>query len=142
MDLLSCFKVWQLSFIFWLFGITRCDKQFCYKLWLLLLQSVSGVAQCDRLLLQSASGIAKCDRPYYKVHQVLQCVTVITKGDVTPLLHQILFQFYMFYIVIIKVCEQLPHLSIILPWHVIFPASCYQGVWNSCHTSVSFFHDM
>ena len=37
----------------------------------------------DRLLLQSASGIRRCDRLYYKVHQVLQSVTVITKWYVT-----------------------------------------------------------
>ena len=41
------------------------------------------ITKCDRLLLQSASGITKCDRLYYKVRQVLQSVTVITKWDVT-----------------------------------------------------------
>ena len=35
------------------------------------------------MLLQSASGITKCDRIYYKVRQVLQSATVITKWDVT-----------------------------------------------------------
>ena len=39
---------------------------------------------CDRLLLQSASGITKYERLYYKVHQALQSVTVITRGGVTP----------------------------------------------------------
>ena len=45
----------------------------------LLLQSASGITKCGRLSLQSASGITKCDRLYYKVRQVLQSVTVITK---------------------------------------------------------------
>ena len=51
----------------------------------LLLQSSSGITKCDRLLLQSGSGITKCDKLYYKVHQALQSVTVITKWDVTVL---------------------------------------------------------
>ena len=42
------------------------------------------MTKCDRLLLKSASGITKCDRRYYKVRQVLQRATVITKWDVTP----------------------------------------------------------
>ena len=37
------------------------------------------ITKCDRLLLQSALGITKCDRLYYKVRQVLESVTVITK---------------------------------------------------------------
>ena len=37
------------------------------------------ITKCDRLLIQSASGITKCGRLYYKVHQVLQSATVITK---------------------------------------------------------------
>ena len=41
------------------------------------------ITKCDRLLLQNASGITKCDRIYYKVRQVLQSATVITKWDVT-----------------------------------------------------------
>ena len=44
------------------------------------------ITKCDRLLLQSASGITKCDRLYYKVRQVLQSVTVITKWGVTDIL--------------------------------------------------------
>ena len=44
-----------------------------------LLQSALGFTNCDGLLLQSASGITKCDRLYYKVRQVLQSATVITK---------------------------------------------------------------
>ena len=48
-----------------------------YKVW----QS-NFITKCDRLLLQSASGITKCDRLYYKVRQVLQSVTVVTKWDV------------------------------------------------------------
>ena len=40
------------------------------------------IIKCDRLLLQSASGTAKSNRIYYKVRQVLQSVTVITKWDV------------------------------------------------------------
>ena len=59
-------------------GITKCDRS--------LLQSMSGITKCDRSLLQSASGIksasgiiqsvADC---YYKVRQVLQSATAITK---------------------------------------------------------------
>ena len=41
------------------------------------------ITKCDRLLLQNASGITKCNRIYYKVRQVLQSATVITKWDVT-----------------------------------------------------------
>ena len=56
---------------------------------IILLQSVT--IQFHRLFLhisyykvrQSASSITKCDRLYYKVHQVLQSATVITKWDVT-----------------------------------------------------------
>ena len=44
------------------------------------------ITKCYRLLLQSASGITKCDRLYYKVRQVLQSVTVITKWGVTDIL--------------------------------------------------------
>ena len=51
--------------------MTKCDR--------LLLQGASGITKCDRLLLQSESGIAKCDKLYYKVRQLLQRVTVITK---------------------------------------------------------------
>ena len=51
--------------------ITKCDR--------LLLQSASGITKCDKLLLHYASGITKNDRLYYKVRQVLQSVTVITK---------------------------------------------------------------
>ena len=58
-------KVQQINFI------TKHDR--------LLLQSASGITKCDRLLLQSGSGITKCDKLYYKVRQVLQSVTVITK---------------------------------------------------------------
>ena len=35
------------------------------------------------MILKSVSGIAKCDRSYYKGHQVLQSLEVITKYDVT-----------------------------------------------------------
>ena len=66
---ISYYKVRQSNFI------TKCDR--------LLLQSASGITKCDRLLLQIASGITKCDRLYYKVRQVLQSATVITKWDVT-----------------------------------------------------------
>ena len=51
--------------------MTKCDR--------LLLQGASGITKCGRLLLQSAPGITKCDRLYYKVRQLLQSVTVITK---------------------------------------------------------------
>ena len=47
-----------------------------------VLKSVSGITKCDRLLLQGAWGITKCDRLCYKVRQVLQSVTVVTKWDV------------------------------------------------------------
>ena len=66
------YKVRQSNFI------TKCDR--------LLLQSASSITKCDRLLLQSVSGITKCDRLYYKVRQVLQSATVITKWDVTEYL--------------------------------------------------------
>ena len=46
-----------------------------------LLQSTS---KCERSLLQSASSI-KVTGCYYKVSQVLQSVTVITRSDVTIL---------------------------------------------------------
>ena len=69
---ISYYKVRQSNFI------TKFDR--------LLLQIASGITKCDRLLLQSASGITKCDRLYYKVRQVLQSVTVITKRDVTTCL--------------------------------------------------------
>ena len=60
--------------------------QFCRLFWHILYYKVrqsNFITKCDRLLLQSASGITKCDRLYYKVRQVLQSVTVITKWDVT-----------------------------------------------------------
>ena len=46
-------------------------------------QQSNFITKFDRFLLQSASGITKCDRLYYKVRQVLQSVTVITRWDVT-----------------------------------------------------------
>ena len=45
----------------------------------MILQSASVITKCGRSLLQSASGIIKYDRLYYKVRQVLQSATVITK---------------------------------------------------------------
>ena len=54
-------------------SITTCDK--------LLLQSSPGITKCGKLLLQSASGITKCDILYYKVCQVLQSETAITKWE-------------------------------------------------------------
>ena len=62
---ISYYKVRQSNFI------AKCDR--------LLLQSVQDITNCDRLLLQSVSGITKCDRLYYKVRQVLQSATDITK---------------------------------------------------------------
>ena len=41
------------------------------------------IAKCDRLLLQSVSVIIKCDRLYYKIRQVLESTTDMTKWDVT-----------------------------------------------------------
>ena len=43
------------------------------------MQQCNFTTKCDRLLFQIASSITKCDRLYYKVHKVLQIVTVITK---------------------------------------------------------------
>ena len=71
-----------------------------YKVRWQLLQSATAffITQCDNLLLQSATAIllqsvtsviTKCDRYYkvrrfyYKVRQVLQSVTIITKCDRT-----------------------------------------------------------
>ena len=71
-----------------------------YKVRWQLLQSVTAcfITKCDNLLLQSATAIllqsvtsviTKCDRYYkvrrfhYKVRQVLQSVTIITKCDRT-----------------------------------------------------------
>ena len=56
--------------------ITKSDR--------LLLESGSGITKSDRLFLESGSDITKCDRLYYKVRQVLQSGTVITKRGVTP----------------------------------------------------------
>ena len=57
--------MWQRNFI------TKCDR--------LLLKSSLDITKCERLLLQSPSGTANCGRFYYKVCQVLQNVTVVTK---------------------------------------------------------------
>ena len=60
--------------------------QFCRLFWHISYckkQKSNFITKCDRLLLQSASGITKCDKVYYKVRQVLQSVTVITKWDIT-----------------------------------------------------------
>ena len=46
-------------------------------------QQSNFITKSDRLLLQNAPDITKCDRIYYKVRQVLQSATVITKWDVT-----------------------------------------------------------
>ena len=72
---ISYYKVQQSNFI------KNCDR--------LLLQGASGITKRDRLLLQSASGITKCDRLYYKVRQVLQSATVITKWDVKLVVMQL-----------------------------------------------------
>ena len=48
-------------------------------------QQSNFITKFDRLLLQNAPDITKCDRIYYKVRQVLQSATVITKWGVTPL---------------------------------------------------------
>ena len=45
----------------------------------MLLASVLGIMKCEQLLLQSESGTTNCGRFYYKVCQVLQNVTVVTK---------------------------------------------------------------
>ena len=42
-------------------------------------QTLQSVTDC----YYSVSGITKCDRLYYKVHQVLQYVTVIAKWDIS-----------------------------------------------------------
>ena len=67
---ISYYKVRQRTFI------TKCDR--------LLQQSMSCITRSDRLLLRSASGITKCDRLYYKVREIFQSATVITKWDITP----------------------------------------------------------
>ena len=67
--------------------------QLYYKVRQVLLQSATAfvITKCDGLLLQSATAfllqsatsvITKCDR-YYKVRQVLQSATIITKCDST-----------------------------------------------------------
>ena len=61
----------QFRRLFW--HISYCKKQ-----------KSDFIIKCDRLLLQSASGITKYDRLYYKVRQLLQSVTVITRWGVTP----------------------------------------------------------
>ena len=74
----------QIRRLFWHISYYKAPQSnFITKYDRLLLQSVSDITNCDRLLLQSASGITKCDRIYYKVRQVLQSATVITKWDVT-----------------------------------------------------------
>ena len=79
----------QFRRLFWHFSYDKVrESNFNTKHDRLLLQSVSGITKCDRLLLQSGSGITKCDKLYYKVRQVLQSVTVITKWDVTVLVEE------------------------------------------------------
>ena len=56
--------------LFNIFTITKCVK-------------VPFFIKYGRLLLQNVPGITKCDRLYYKVHQVLQNLTVIIKIYVT-----------------------------------------------------------
>ena len=63
--IISYYKVRRKSFI------TKCDN--------MLLESTVGITECDRLLIQGASGTTNCGRFYYKVCQVLQNETVITK---------------------------------------------------------------
>ena len=46
--------------------------------------------------LYSVTGITKCDKIYYKVWQVLQSVTIITKWDVTPFMTVIIRSNYDF----------------------------------------------
>ena len=43
------------------------------------MQQSNFVTKCDKLVLRSALGITTSDRLYYKVCQVLQSVTIITK---------------------------------------------------------------
>ena len=75
------------------------SKAYCKVRWQLLQSATASfITNCDNLLLQSATAIllqsmtsviAKCDRYYkvrrfyYKVRQVLQSVTIITKCDRT-----------------------------------------------------------
>ena len=76
----------QFRILFWHFSYDKVqESNFNTKRDRLLLQSASGITKCDRLLLQSGSGITKCDKLYYKVRQLLQSVTIITKWDVTVL---------------------------------------------------------
>ena len=57
-----------------------CDKEISLQsVDRLLLESALDTAKCERLLLQVPSETTTCGRFYYKVCQVLQNVTVITK---------------------------------------------------------------
>ena len=51
--------------------ITKCDRK--------LLQRAAGITNCKRKLLESVTGITKLRKSYFKVRQVLQSVTVITR---------------------------------------------------------------
>ena len=87
---------------YWVYLSSDHLFQVYYKVRQVLLQSATAffITKCDGLLLQSATAfllqsatsvITKCDRYYkvwqfyYKVRQVLQSATIITKCDSTPL---------------------------------------------------------
>ena len=62
-----------------LHSVTTQFRMFFWHISYCKVQQSNFITKFDRLLLQSASGITKCDRLYYKVRQVLQSVTVITR---------------------------------------------------------------
>ena len=92
-------KIWILSkyFLNTFLLTTKCDKKTSHTLFgpfsKTLLQIVANresftnfkliITKCDKALLQSVTGITKWDRIYYKVWEVLQSVTVITKRNLT-----------------------------------------------------------
>ena len=70
---------WQLFQSVTAFFITKCDNLLLQSAAAILLQSVTSViTKCDRY--------CKVRRFYYKVRQVLQSVTIITKCDRTTIL--------------------------------------------------------
>ena len=68
--------------------VLQSSIEVCYKV-CQVLHSASGITECDSLfftnfvVVTKCARYTKCDRPYYKVHQELQSVTVISKWNVT-----------------------------------------------------------
>ena len=122
----------------------------------LLSQSESGIAKFDRLLLQSVSVITKCDRFYYKVHPILQIVTVITKWDVTQVLLSVYRRFVMMRISLTTapakcyvsfVVNQSTKQFISVIWFSWFDCKSCNAIWqsgnclNSINYSIHFLHN-